>query len=282
MTIPDSKPQPLIEEVTSYWAGLDLGQSQDFTALVVLERKSQQHRPQGPRLVKTTQSAAMGTITESPGDPPKFPTRLGYRPPLSPRRYAARLIQRFDLGTSYPVIVERLVELFSKPPLVKGTLVIDATGVGRAVVDDFNQAAIKGIDCKACQSTGFIIKELPREVTCLACLGKGKIKLQAVLRPVTITGGFAVTPDANGFHVPKKELVSVLQVLLQQRRLQVARALPHAATLVRELETFRVKITTSANEQLEAWRQRDHDDLVLALGLAVWVAERGVQQFWMK
>ena len=32
-----------------------------------------------------------------------------------------------------------------------------------------------------------------------------------------------------------------------------------------ELQQFRVKITAAANETFEAWWERDHDDLVLAL-----------------
>ena len=35
----------------------------------------------------------------------------------------------------------------------------------------------------------------------------------------------------------------------------------------------RVKITSHDNETYEAWRERDHDDLVLSMGMAAWVAE---------
>jgi hypothetical protein len=41
--------------------------------------------------------------------------------------------------------------------------------------------------------------------------------------------------------------------------------------LAQELSLFRVKITLAANETFEAWRERDHDDLVLALALALYV-----------
>ena len=43
--------------------------------------------------------------------------------------------------------------------------------------------------------------------------------------------------------MPKKELVTCLQPLMQQRRLHIARTLPDADVLVRELHIFRVKIT---------------------------------------
>jgi hypothetical protein len=51
--------------------------------------------------------------------------------------------------------------------------------------------------------------------------------------------------------------------------------------LVQELGAFRVKITASANETFEAWRERDHDDLVLAVAMAAWVGQR-MQRFWLR
>ena len=43
-----------------------------------------------------------------------------------------------------------------------------------------------------------------------------------------------------------------------------------ANTLTSELLNFKVKITTVGNETFESWRERDHDDLVLALACALW------------
>jgi hypothetical protein len=196
---------------STYLAGLDLGQASDFTALAILERTR-----------RAGQEAAE-------------------------QNFAVRHLERFPLGTPYPAICERMVHLFAQPPLSGSTLVVDQTGVGRAVVDMIRRARPK-----------------------------------AIIRPVTITAGHAVIPDGPGWHVAKKELVGVLQVLFQSHRLQVVRMLPMAAVLVKELETFRVKITMSANETFESWRERDHDDLVLAVAMAAWVGERGLQQFWIR
>ena len=69
-----------------------------------------------------------------------------------------------------------------------------------------------------------------------------------------------MTADGS-YHVPKKELITALQVVMQGRRLQIARSLPEAATLVRELQNFQVKITAAANETFGAWRDGQHDDL---------------------
>ena len=92
--------------------------------------------------------------------------------------------------------------------------------------------------------------------------------------PVTLTAGHAVTGgDAGVLHVPKRELVGTLQVLLQTRRLRVARTLPDAVVLVQELENFRAKVTTARQETLESWREGRHDDLILAVAVAAWLGE---------
>jgi hypothetical protein len=221
----------------TYVAGLDLGQARDFTAVAILERT----RPDdlGPPEAETFLVRQRWSGIET------LPVR-----PVAPKRertYAVRHLERFPLGTSYPSICARMVELFERPPLAGARLVVDQTGVGRAVVDMLRRA-----------------------------------RPQATVRPITITGGHEVVPDGAGWHVPKKELVSVLQVLLQSRRLQVARGLPLASVLVKELQAFQVKITATAQETFAAWRERDHDDLVLAVALATWVGEHAMQQFWMR
>lgn len=157
----------------------------------------------------------------------------------APVHYHTRHIERPALGTSYPAIVARLGELVRRPPLAGDYLIIaDQTGVGRPVVNMLSDARLRVV-------------------------------------PVTITAGNEVSGDErDGYHVPKRDLVSVLQVTLQTGRLQFARELPEAAQLVKELLSFEVKITTSANDTYGAWREGAHDDLVLSLALAIWYAER--------
>src|SRR6266851_116434 len=192
----------------TYLVGLDLGQASDFTALAVLERTRPAERSDSWGETFRVRQHWSGIETV-----PVRPTA-----PKRERTYAVRHLERFPLGTSYPTICERIVELFAEPPLRGATLVVDQTGVGRAVVDMIRRAR-------------------PR----------------ASIRPITITAGLGVVPDGAGWHVPKKELVSALQVLLQSHRLQVASKLPMASVLLKELESFRVKITAAANETFEAW-----------------------------
>ncbi len=48
-----------------------------------------------------------------------------------------------------------------------------------------------------------------------------------------------------------------------------------AATLTRELLAFQVKISAeTAHDSYGAWREGAHDDLVLAVALALWAGER--------
>ncbi len=64
-------------------------------------------------------------------------------------------------------------------------------------------------------------------------------------------------------------------VLMQNGQLKIAEGLRLKDVLVKELLAFRVKINIStAHDSYEAWREGDHDDLVLALALACWAGER--------
>jgi hypothetical protein len=162
--------------------------------------------------------------------------------------YAVAGLHRWPLGTPYtsprpecPGIGERLRTLLITTPGLSGSvLAVDQTGVGRAVVD-----LLRGLS------------------------------LPATLIPVTITAGQAVTQADNGdWHVPKRDLVACVQVLLQSGRLEIRSNLKLAEVLVREFDEFRVKITAAANETWGAWREGAHDDLVLAVALACWAAER--------
>ena len=125
--------------VTRHFIGLDLGQAADFTALAVLS----------------------GVFAN--GAKPIF--QVGH-------------LERFALGTSYPDIVRQVVKLTHRPELGETwELVIDGTGVGRAVVDLFKEA----------------LADQPRRV-----------------HPLTITGGNTATAGLIGAHVRKRDLVQTL------------------------------------------------------------------------
>ena len=160
------------------------------------------------------------------------------------RHYAVRHLERWPLGAPYTAIRDRLAELFAKPPLRHTQLVVDVTAVGRPVLD---------------------------------LLRRGKIAAQ--IKPLTVTTGHRASHEDGGWLVPKKELVSVLQVLLQARRLKIAPGLPEAETLLHELTTFQARPLSPTADALLDWRERPQDDLVLSIAIAIWLSER-LRQFW--
>jgi hypothetical protein len=205
---------------TEFLVGLDLAQSDDYTAVAIAE--------------KTTQAYS-----------PRERSEYTYRPPpLPPPRYAIRHLDRFPLRTPYPTVVSQVKALLARGPLCLSprTLILDATGVGAPVVDMFTAA-----------------------------------QLPCPLVAISIHGGNKVTREGRHYFVPKRDLISAAQVLLESQRLRVAAALPTTDTFVKELKAFRVKIDLkTAHDSYEAWRENIHDDLVLAASLVCWYGEHGM------
>jgi hypothetical protein len=72
--------------------------------------------------------------------------------------------------------------------------------------------------------------------------------------------------------VPRRDLVSAALVLFEMERLKIAESLELARTLMEEFVDFKVK--PDPKEDLEGWRENKNDDLVLAVSMSVWAAER--------
>jgi hypothetical protein len=160
--------------------------------------------------------------------------------PPALREYRIRHIHRFPLGTPYPVIVTEVKTLMEKL-ISRGatTLVVDGTGVGAPVTDMLSAA-----------------------------------KLPCLLYSVFITGGDAVTREDMRYRVPKRDLVSTVQVLLQNDHIKIAEGMPETPILSKELQNFTAKIDpVTAHDSYSAWREGVHDDLVLATALACWMGE---------
>src|SRR5215510_10799396 len=137
--------------------GVDLSQSVDPTAVCVLQQYS---------------------TVDDPADPSKM-------------FYDVRHLMRLPLGMSYPAIVNEVGLLLSREPLrsAGAELVIDETGVGRAVGDIFSQAGLKPIK-------------------------------------VTITAGNEEThAGMRRYSVPKGQLVSLLDARLHTGELRFAKEL---------------------------------------------------------
>ena len=161
------------------------------------------------------------------------------------KKYELRHLERPGLQTPYPKVVSRITELMNKPPLRRQIhCVVDLTGVGRPVYDMLMES-FKKANVRTNNLTG-----------------------------ITITAGHEVTVSPEGFNVPKKDLVSNLLILAQGDRFSVSPRLSLANVFRLELENFRAKINTSGSTGFEAWRESDHDDLILSVAIALWYAER--------
>lgn len=76
-------------------------------------------------------------------------------------------------------------------------------------------------------------------------------------------------------HLPKREIVSLMRALLEQNRFRYATGIEHASTLQTELQHFQVKQVSPDNALMD-WRNRPHDDLVIATALACWLLEQSM------
>jgi hypothetical protein len=173
--------------------------------------------------------------------PPGEPTALAVIEqywPESDAHYHVRHLRRWPPGTPYQQIVSEVVKLTDEKPLYGAQLAVDQTGVGRPVTQLLEEAG-------------------------------GSYDLTRAV----VTSGYAPAWSEGACLIPKRDLVGVLQVMLQTRRLRIAGQLPEATILEQELLAFRAKTPTAGAEIAEAWRERPHDDLVLAVAFACWLGE---------
>ncbi len=205
-----------------YSLGVDLGQVSDPTAISILDERLEKREIQTPE----------DLVIRGPGKNIFF------------RTYQLRHLERPVLGTSYPDIRRGVKELITNPILAGQTdLIVDATGVGRPVIDEMREDGLNPI-------------------------------------PVVITFGLAgrdIVQDEFGyFRVPKIEIMSSLQVLFGSKRLQYP---PHLISptqedlvpvFLQEMERFKMKRTKAGNMTYEAWRETDRDDIVLSIAIQCW------------
>lgn len=183
--------------------GLDLGQAKDYSAMCVLDQ--------------------FGRGSSS--------------------SFHCTYLERLPLKSSYPEIVETVSIATRRYPITEARsidLVIDATGVGRSVYDQFVRA-----------------------------------KLKAHLTGIQITAGNEVTFGNPYTNTPKKELVGAVQTCLQPNlqtgvpRLKFASDVPDLEVLRNEIQNFNAERSETGHASFGA-REGEHDDLVLALAIGLW------------
>lgn len=157
---------------------------------------------------------------------------LGFR--VTKDRLTLAFADRPPLGTPYPNIINAIDLIYQKARTHDRDvrIIVDKTGVGRPIVDELRA------------------RDLP-------------------LTPIVITGGKNAhcDPMTGDWTVPKIELISAVSLAMASGQLKFARSLALTPALLNELKVFRAK---SGGKQMEAARESDHDDLVLATAITVW------------
>jgi hypothetical protein len=238
--------------VALFYCGVDLGQAADYTAVVLLEEAlyiadSIDFESWGVAVPEELQDAGWVRPSQLSPKAARQVQRINFqlgRPP-NPPLFLVHL-ERYELGTPYPKVIEHVSSLLARHPiraqLDHTRLLIDATGVGRPVVDSFRAQGVHPIS-------------------------------------ILIHGGERVHQEIAGpkdiiLRTPKRDLVAAVQTLLQNNRLQIAAELALADVLRKELLNFRVKIDPlTAHDSYSHWRTNAHDDLVLATACAAWYRE---------
>jgi phage FluMu gp28-like protein len=151
-----------------------------------------------------------------------------------------RYVERAPLGMPFSAVVERMRTITSDRTLSGRTIaVVDATGLGAPVVEQMRSA-----------------------------------RLPCQLAAVTITGGGTETKTAQGWNVPKRDLIAGVQVWLERGDLRIPRRMKDADALLRELQEVRSWRGAGGEMRSGAEGAGRHDDLAMALALAVWKGAR--------
>jgi hypothetical protein len=199
--------------------GVDLGQARDYTALAGIEATGTAYQ-----VPYSYQDRDYGRMAQATMDVEGLPVT-----------FKVRYLERLALGTEYPDVVDAVCDRLARVP-GGALLVVDATGVGRPVVDMLAQRGLN-------------------------------------LAAVTITGGERTHGENGHWRVPKQDLIGILQIALQNRAMKFPKKLAATEDLVKEVLDMEAKATAAGNLTAGAWRYGQHDDLVLALALACWLAE---------
>lgn len=148
--------------------------------------------------------------------------------------------EQLPLGLSYVEIVEYIAK-FVQQEEIAGMVQIaaDCTGVGKAVLD----------------------------------LMRSEPSLAEITWSIVFTSGQNVTQNGMIFKVPKKDLIASVLILTGKDLLHCNPEIDQAQILKREMLSYIVRRTASANNKFDG-EHKSHDDMVVALCMVCWIGER--------
>lgn len=160
-----------------------------------------------------------------------------------------RHVERFPIGTKYPDIRARVKQIVSSPKFPNAILVVDGTGVGEPVVDEMRADGLNPI--------AFVLK------------GTGRARTEKT------DGGFVTERRC---YVPKIDVVDLGRMLSEEGILKVVRDCPFEDVAKKEFGNFRVRLSEAGRQKFGAWRDSEHDDIVLAILIGSYIGWRAVRR----
>jgi hypothetical protein len=159
-------------------------------------------------------------------------------PSMLTRIYGAIEVGRM-VGVSYTEIAMRIATLVEHPRISRPySLVLDTTGVGIAIWD-------------------------------MLCAPPYRLSPVGI----TSTAGKAVTESMSGYNVPKVDLMTNLEILLDQERFSWAAGMEDAETYREQMDHMKIELKKK-KETFGADDDRIHDDYPSATAVALWFAEK--------
>lgn len=160
--------------------------------------------------------------------------------------YKVRYLQRFPEGAPYPMIIETVNQI--RAELRGGLVVLNSTFIGDPVRDMFKTGGISPVSIYVAN-------------------------VKAAIKPHIEN---AVDPlrryDHLFWEVPFRDIISILQVVLQEGKLQISPELDLCQPLLDEILNFKLEISPSG--QVEKLRVDQNADLLLSVAISVYTAAR--------
>ena len=172
----------------------------------------------------------------------EVPDPLAWDSSMAYSMYYPVVMRQFDLGTPYYVIEKEVARIWALPELMvsENWIAVDATGVGSPIVENLRMT-----------------HGLP-------------------VQSIIITGGeTAKQVGDTEYHVGKEHLVTALVDMVQRKRLIIPEGVDAYDVFFNQLEVFGYKVNKSTgNVSWEAMKEQVHDDVIISVALALWMAER--------
>jgi len=219
-----------LRRIQAVHIGVDIGQKQDYTALVVVE------------------------VWERPAEAVARDWRDGELHQDVETVYRVQELKRLPLGTPFVSVAKEIVDLTGAVWEMEAALRREAylTPYERSLdVDLFLDAT----------GLGAPIVELVE-----SALSRSAKTRDAGVHPITFTYGDRFNRETGS--LGKAYLVTRLQSLLEQERLELPAGDPELDAMLEELRQYEIHIDPDANDKYGAFAVGSHDDMVTALGLA--------------